>query len=156
VNEDSVEVLDKLAQHEELIGKLYEAYANVFPELKDLWNLLSKDEHQHATWIKELNLQASSDSRLFINNHRFKIEAINTSLEYIHKEIDRVNISPIPTIEALSITFYIEQSLIESRLFEVFETDSVELKHLLLKLNNETVNHRTKVREVLDRHRKTL
>ena len=156
MKEDNINVLDKLAEHEELIGKLYEAYANVFPELNELWNPLSKDEHQHATWIKELDLQASSDSRLFINKHRFKIAAINTSLEYIQKEIDRVSLSPIPIIEALSIAFYIEQSLIESRLFEVFETDSVELKHLLQKLNNETVNHRAKVREALDSQRKAL
>ena len=99
-------------------------------------------------------MQTSSDSRLFTNDHRFKIEAINTSLEYIQKEIDRVNISPIPILEALSIAFYIEQSLIESKLFEVFETDSVELKQLLLNLNNETVNHRTKVREALDKQRR--
>lgn len=156
MNEEYIEVLYRLEQHEKLIGELYEAYANIFTELTDLWNLLSKEEHQHATWIKELDLQASSDSRLFINSHRFKIEAINTSLEYIQKEIERVNRSSISIVEALSISFYIEQSLIESKLFEVFETDSVELKHLLLKLYNETINHRNRVREVLDRQRKAL
>lgn len=67
--------------------------------------------------------------------------------------MERADRQSVSVIEALTITFYVEQSLIEGKLFQVFETDSVELKHLLQKLYDEIAKHRIKVQEALDRQR---
>ena len=56
-------------------------------------------------------------------------------------------------VNALSIANAIEQSLLESKFFEVFETDSAELKRLLLKLRDETREHARSVLETWSRHR---
>jgi len=60
----------------------------------------------------------------------------------------------IPLIEALSITVSIEQSLIESRFFEVFETDSAELKNTLMEIDDDTLKHREKANKELQKHKK--
>lgn len=153
--EKNSEMLTELAQHEEAIGKLYKAYAEVIPTLNEFWSNLSMEENKHATWIRQLGIQAEK-APLFIKGDRFNIAAINTNLDYLRREMDKTNEQSITAIEALSIAFYLEQSLIENKLFEVFETDSVELKDLLQKLNNETINHRIKVKDVLDKQRSTL
>ena len=61
----------------------------------------------------------------------------------------------ISIIETLSITASIEQSLIESRFFEVFETDSAELKHTLMKIRDDTIAHREKANKELENYKKS-
>jgi len=75
-------------------------------------------------------------------------------MNYLEKELVKLNKQEIPLIEALSTTFYIEQSLIESRFFEVFQTDSAELKHTLTKLRDDTTAHRNKAKEKLETYKK--
>jgi len=151
--EEISEMLEKLAQHEESIGQLYNAYAGVFPSLFDFWAFLSQEESQHANWIRTLGNKAAEDPKLFVNERRFNKVAIDTSLDYLQREIGKAKMEPVSVIEALTAAFYVEQSLIESKIFEVFETDSVELKHLLQKLQSDTVKHRNKVKEALDRQK---
>ena len=147
------EMLEKLAQHEEAIGQLYDTYSGIFPSLFDFWTLLSQEESQHANWIRTLGKKVAEDPKLFVNEHRFNTVAIDTSLDYLQKEIGKATMKPVSIIEALTAAFYVEQSLIESKIFEVFETDSVELKHLFQQLQKDTVKHRIKVREALDRQK---
>lgn len=150
MTEENNEIVNKLVQHEESIGKLYEIYARIFPQLYEFWTLLSREENQHATWIRTLGLQSREESKLFTNERRFNTTAIDTSLDYLRRESEKANKQSITVVEALNVAFYIEQSLLERRWFEIFETDSVELKHLLTKLDNETKKHRAKLKETLE------
>lgn len=41
-------ILKAMKEHEHVLAHLYELYAGKFPEYKDFWNELSKEEVQYA------------------------------------------------------------------------------------------------------------
>jgi hypothetical protein len=63
--------------------------------------------------------------------NRFPIEAISHSIDYLSQLIgqaDRVSLTPI---KALSAALDIERGLLENRYFEVFASDSTEIRRIL-------------------------
>jgi len=149
-NQDAV--IEMLAQNEEAIGRLYIAYSERFPSFKDLWLVLASEEKEHAAWIRKLGEQ-TRDGRVLFTPDRFRRAAIRSFQNYIEKEIVTAKGAGLQIINALSIAFYIEESLIERKYFEVFETDSVELKRLLRDLDAATRKHAQTIRAVWDQHR---
>jgi hypothetical protein len=93
--------------------------------------------------------------QVFMDEDRFNATAIQAFTNYLDRELSRLNEQKIPLIEALSITLYIEQSLIESKFFEVFKTDSAELQGTLTKLRDETLAHRNRAKETLEKYKRT-
>jgi hypothetical protein len=59
----------------------------------------------------------------------------------------------MPLITALSIALNIEQSMIERKFFETFDTDSAELKHVLHDLTASTNEHIKRVEKCWAEHR---
>jgi len=140
------EIIDIMAQYEETIGKLYQTYAQTQPELADLWNTLYSQEMEHRNWLINL-ADAVGTGKVHFNKGRFKIEPLHLALDYINKELSKAQNMTIPTKDSLNKAFQIEQSMIEKKFFEVFETDSVDLKHVLQNLANETKKHIEMIRE---------
>jgi hypothetical protein len=155
VNQENkaLNIIEKLALNEEFISKLYKCYADKFLVLNEFWDSLATEELTHASWIRNLGLM-TKNKVIIIDDLRFNKTAIQSYMNYIDREIVRINEQDIPLTEALSITFYIEDSLIESRFFEVFETDSVALKNTLAKLSEATKAHRKKAKQTLEKYKK--
>jgi rubrerythrin len=156
INKDkkTASILERLASNEESVAKLYEGYANSYPVLNEFWISLATEEMKHASWIRNLGREVEKGA-VFINEKRFNVVAVHSMTNYLKKELGRLIEQKIPIVEALSITLSIEQSLIESKFFEVFETDSVNLKHILVKIRDDTTKHREKSKEALETYKKT-
>jgi rubrerythrin len=146
-------ILDRLVSNEESIAKLYGKYGAAFPLLREFWSSLASEEIDHASSIRSLGRQIGT-LQVFMDQSRFNAIAIQTFADYVDRELSRLNEQAIPLIEALSITFYIEQSLIESKFFDVFKTDSPELQVTLAKLHDETLAHRNRAKETLEKYKR--
>lgn len=145
-------IIDRLAANEESIARLYRGYADAFPDLREFWSSLASEEVGHASCMRSLGRQIGAPS-LFMDENRFTATAIQTFAGYLDRELSRLKEGEIPLIEALSITLYIEESLIESRFFELFRADSAELQYTLAKLRDETLAHRNRAKETLEKHK---
>ena len=141
-----------LAKNEESIGRLYQVYAERFPEYNEFWMSLALEETQHSNWIHEL-VEKVRDGSAYIIKGRFKEQAIKTFLGYLEREIAKAKATTIPLIESLSTALYIEKSLIERKYFEVFDSDSAELTHLLGDLRSATERHIQKIKKLWNEHR---
>ena len=150
VNQDSI--IETLAESEETIGRLYQAYASRFPEYNELWMGLADQEKNHAAWIRNLGEKVHA-GQVFLQADRFKVPAIRTFINHTEKEIETTKNPALKSINALSVAFYIEDSLIERKYFEVFESDSTELKKLLQDLAEATKTHATKIKTEWDKER---
>lgn len=117
----------------------------------EYWSLLADDEMKHASWIRILKEQIGVYA---VYEGRFNSTAVKTFTNYLGRELHKLDSQKIPLIEALSTTLYIEKSLIENQFFEVFKTDSAELKRTLARLRDDTLVHRDKAKETLDRWKK--
>ena len=152
LNEKQGDVLNKMAANEEMIGRLYQAYARQFPQYKGLWSDLANEEAKHASSVRELTYR-TEDGSLVFNTDRFNAAAIQTFSTYLAGETASAQKQETPLINAINITLYIEESLIENKYFEVFKSDAAELKRLLENLGSDTKNHADRVRAVRNKIR---
>lgn len=149
---DSLLIAELLIENEEGLRNLYLAYAKKFPTHEEFWSGLAVDESGHADWIRGLAGQLR-EGRLHIEPGRFRRAAIASFIRYVKDELTKVQNEEIPPMAALSIALSAEQSMIESRFFEVFDTDSAELKHVLDNIAAATEEHIKRVEEYWSQHR---
>jgi len=155
VTKEQPDLLNRLAQNEEAIGTLYREYAERFPDYHGFWSGLASEEGEHACWIRDL-CSTASETGLLIKQGRFNEEAVKTYLNYLGRELDKVRQGETTVLNALAATLYIEESMIEKKYFDVFESDAPQLKHVLLRLEEATRVHVDRARETLDNHRRTV
>ena len=136
-----------LAANEQSIGQLYHDYSDMFPEYSDFWEKLAKEEYNHASWLNEVSRKVVEGS-LHIDERRFTKEAVESYRKYLEGEFEKARQSGISLLQALSIALGIEESLIESKYFEVLEADSNELRRVLSDLDSATRDHVKRVRKV--------
>jgi hypothetical protein len=147
LKEDQLEIIQTLAKHEEAISRLYEEYAQKFPQEHLLWSALAGDEIEHSMWVKIL-LGKIEEGLVHFNEGRFKIGVIRGSLNYIREEIARARDQEMPLPKALSIALNIEKSMIEKGYFQVFEGDSADLREALNNLAAATEEHCKEIEKV--------
>ncbi len=147
-------IVERLASNEESIARLYRGYAEAFPVLLDFWTSLAVAEVNHASWLRDLGAKTLT-SKIFVDESRFNTYALQTFTNYLDREITRLTGGKTPLTEALSITFFVEQSLIESKYFEVFRADSAEVKRVFNRLRDETTAHGKQAKAELEKYRKT-
>jgi hypothetical protein len=138
----TTEIIEALAQNELNVAELYRKYAAKFTEHKDFWRNLAIEELNHAAKLRTLTgVKVELKTK-----DRFNIIAIKNFSKHVLVESDPVKVNNSSLINALSTALNIEQSLIEHKYFEVFESDSIELKQVLLSLANDTEKHLENVR----------
>ncbi len=154
IKESQMAIINALAENEESVSRLYEAYALKFEEHRDFWADLAIDEKNHAHWIHSLSSKIGQGSVLF-NENRFNSAAITTFHNYVERKIVKAQDQSMSSIIALSTTLYIEQAWIERKYFEVLKGDSIELKNALINLAQETRHHLDRVKELWSNHRQS-
>jgi len=141
-----METLEMLAQNEEKIGQLYKIFASNHKEYKEIWEELCSDEKEHAAWIRKFIPQVKS-GQVTLESRRFSIEAIASYQSYLDDEIKKAKKKEQPLMTALTITLYIEKSLMEHRFYDIVKGDPVELHRLLTQLEEATISHLARVQK---------
>ncbi len=147
---NQLEILESFARHEESIACLYKEYNFLFND--DFWISLYQDELKHAASIRSFK-EKLSDNTFYFNENRFRIEAINSSIKCVEEEIMLAKNKEISEIRAYSTALWIENALLESEIYKIFESDNVELKNLLKALTDETVTHREKIKNIIEKRK---
>jgi len=150
LTEYQAEVIELLAQHEETIGEFYRINAKKFSEKKQFWTVLHLEELEHASWIRRIRAQVD-EGLLAFNKGRFKIKQLCDSLDFIKGQLKRAKTADLSLKQALSTALNMEESVIESKFFEVYATDSQELKQLLGALEDSYKEHRNRLKQALDK-----
>jgi len=143
-----IQIIELLAQNEEVLVDLYKLYSQQYPEYKDFWESISNDEVQHAQWLRDLIGQINSGVLSF-NPNRFNQQTVFESLHHGRQSLEQARQAAMPAKEALVLSLKIEKSLIESKFFEVAQTDALALKETLARLALSTELHIVKIEEAL-------
>jgi len=148
----TVDEMEALARHEEAISDLYEAYAGRFEAFKEFWSQLATEEKGHAAWIRQFK-EKVDDGQVKLDEGRFRIPAIETSIQYLNGYAHKARTEEMDIAYALTIALDVENALLDRKFFEVYETDDEELKKTLDLLQEETKAHRQKVEDLLNQVR---
>jgi hypothetical protein len=142
------DIIELLAAHEEAIGELYSMFAARFPSHREFWNVLSAEEQLHASWIRHL-YKALGRGDVRLSPDRFEPDFIKQSLGYIAGETERFKNQDLSLKDALSAGVKIETTPVESRFFEVYDSDDDTLKDLLRALKEAFIDHRNRLQNML-------
>jgi len=138
-------LVNALIQNEKLISKLYANYASLFANDSDFWTKISSDETDHARWLDELFIKIKQEV-VQIDENRLKLEALTNFTAYINEQIARAETGNITSIQALSVSMDMENSIIEQGVFKVYETDDAELQETFDRLRTATEAHFSNVK----------
>jgi len=145
-------IIELMCKQELLLAKLYEIFADQFPEHKAFWQDLAKDELQHAEWIKKL-YQAEEKDLVAFSEGKFNPSAMNIYIENLEKTIRRAENKEINLKMAIASTLDFERSLIEKNVFSHFEIIDKKLSGIMTKLESETRRHLKKAEDMMARFR---
>ncbi len=145
--------LDLLIRHETAIKQLYERFAEVFPEHRDFWEGMAEEEGRHSESLQGLSSKESL-KKWFMTDSQFTRLAIQGSIEYIARQIERVNKAGISLLEALAIANDIEEALIEKQFIRLNISGPEEIKGVMRVLVADTQRHRKVMAEKLNIHKR--
>ena len=146
MKEKEKDIIMKMEMLERVIGQLYKIYAKKFASDYSFWIQLSREEEEHAKLVKELEKEVKQENLTF-DNQRFKVNAIQTTIQYVQKKIKQANDSSMTERDAYHIALDIENGLLEKNFFKTFKTDQAGLKDVLNKLIHDTAEHRNRINQ---------
>ncbi len=139
-NPSRFDIITALSTQEETIASLYAAFSVALPELEAFWSNLVIQEKAHGEVLKQLAELCESED-VYFNPSKFNVDAIQTNIEHIKKEIAKVSAQGITPICAFSLAVDIEHSLIEAGYFQVIETNISHIKKELEAIERHTKQH---------------
>jgi rubrerythrin len=138
-----------MENYEEAVSRLYKAYAECFPQQKDLWHKLALEEIEHADWLRVLCERIEDGTAHFGGILRADAGEIETALEQVQQELKKTKTGHLRPADALLTAMHLESSLLEAGWLTPFKGDSPELKRVLQALTEDTGKHTRALRKLL-------
>lgn len=146
--EEILEVLKIMAQCETAISILYKLCAKRWEEDKDFWLSLNKDEIKHSENVKklaEIIKNRLGSEATFLYNRPFTVNSVQSAINGIMKNVERLKNEDISKRKILSIALDIENSALERRYSEIVKTNDIEYQTISKTIDEETKVHRDKI-----------
>ncbi|HPD57314.1 MAG TPA: hypothetical protein P5294_09105 [Smithellaceae bacterium] len=140
-----LELLEKL---ETDIANLYKLFAEKFPAHRYFWEELSKEEVQHAVYIKKLSAY-SRQKIVYLDENKIKTLTIKFITDGIESTYKKTKANELNIINALAYSLNLEDSIIENKFYEYFSTNDQNIAFLLSQIKRETIEHAKKVKQAL-------
>ncbi|MFW6011900.1 MAG: ferritin family protein [Desulfosalsimonas sp.] len=141
------EVLELMIKQESLLAKLYGLFAEQFPEHREVWKELNREEENHANWLRQL-YDAGEKSIILFNDVRVKTPALRTYVAHLGHLIERAEKKELTLDRAVAYTLDFEKSLIEKNVFSHFDSASEKARSVLNRLRSETENHIKRIQAI--------
>lgn len=148
VAEAQAKILQGLIECEEVIQQLYEDYSKTVPTMTAFWIRLAREEKQHAAMLRTLH-RFLKKGHLFSNIGRFSETAIEPIMKLVADARIEAASGRVSAHQAVQVALRIETSLIDSRFYDVVESDAPEFKHIAQTLSHATAIHTEQIREQL-------
>ncbi|NQT07041.1 MAG: hypothetical protein HQ575_05825 [Candidatus Omnitrophica bacterium] len=146
--DDQIKVVEAMAKREEMIGQIYTIFAKKFPEHKNFWTQIAKEEDEHARLLRTITINIMEGS-LSLTEERFEKERLAYSMDYIQDRLASAENVEGNMTDALKIALDIEDSLVEKGFLKIFKGDAPRLKEILNSLILATEVHRERIRAIL-------
>jgi hypothetical protein len=143
---DALAVIEALAAHEETLGALYAAYAELYPTAQELWRTLSAEEHGHAVLLRSLPKQ-TDELAAFLDARRFRLDEVLAETDRLRSAVRTAPFAGVGLLGAFRTAVKLEDGLIESQVFAVSDDDSPAVAAVLTSLAEATEGHRRHLSE---------
>lgn len=148
ITNKQIKILMAVHELEKSLGEIYIQFAEKFPEHNDLWNMLIKEEQEHAEAARKL-YQLTYEGQSAFDEGGVKVEAIQSLIDYLQGVCDAAKRGKYTSIKAVSITCEIENTLIERDFFSHFKVASQYIEMIQI-LDKGSKAHAQLARKKLD------
>jgi hypothetical protein len=129
-----------LSQQELRIAELYRFYAGLYPDLREFWTDLSKEQMEFATWL-EYFYKKSDEGTVQFQEGNVKTYTIESFVKYLEDNLTKVKEKAPTTQAAFRLALDIENSLIIKKVFDRFQSADRKLATLLGTLRDRKRGH---------------
>lgn len=140
-------ILCLLAENEDKIARLYDLYAEKIRGRKRFWRLMAEEEYGHGQMMRELDSRFGSNPE-FLKVSKHARQIVSYISDYIDSEIKKVKKGHVSHAEALESALRIEQSMVETKSFEIFNPIAKPVAIAFRRLNRETKTHVNELRKM--------
>ena len=140
--EDVVHVMNDMVALELALADLYRACAEQFPEDKNFWLAIQRQEELHAQFIRKLVDLVSAHPQEFKFGRPFNSVAIKTIQASVESYADQIRKGQIPRQRAVFIAKDIENSVLEANYREIVTTENIEFQQTIDQIAKDTLAHR--------------
>lgn len=152
LEQTQIKILMRMHELEQSLAEMYALFAEKFPEHRELWLTLVKEEHEHAEAVQKLyGLTYKKDAAFSEGTTR--LAAIEAIIEYVKKTCEIGRQDGLASEQALEQSRDIEKSLIAKNIFSHFKV-RLEYANLLNHLRAGSEGHAQLVQEEIERHKK--
>ena len=147
-------VVEALADHEDAIGDLYDAYGAVFGAQAGFWQGLSAEEYGHGSLMRDLAGPARTrdhDLDVFVDTGRFPLPELRAATRDVRDQIELVGSGAVSLVQALQTALGFEDEMIERESYQVFDGDADTVAAVLNHLRVSSERHRDRLRDMLQR-----
>ncbi len=146
-------IILQLAECEEMVARIYAAYAQRFPDLADFWSSLSSDEIEHGRLVRFLGEGVASGTVSF-SAFEIKPQSVQMFYSYLHSQAGRAETESITVVAALTIALNIEKSILEADYFRHIKGSTIMNTNAIRQLLTDTKRHRDVVQRKWEEHRR--
>ncbi len=133
---------------EEVVASIYSRFMQLFPQEKDFWEALYKDEKKHTVFLIE-----AADSGRFDEMQKADLGLSEPLLErskrFMTNISNQINSSPVSLEEALNMALKIEETMVEALTNELIANLLPSDKNAFLELLMEEKTHIAKVKNMM-------
>ena len=152
LEEQQIKTLMRMHELEQSLAEMYALFAEKFPEHRELWLTLVKEEHEHAEAVQKLyGLTYKKDASFSEGSTR--LSAIEAIIEYVKKTCEIGRYDGLTSEQALELSRDIEKSMIAKNIFNHFKV-RLEFVNLLNHLRTSSDQHAQLVQEEIERNKK--
>jgi len=137
-----LDVMDDMAKLELALAEMYQACSEQFPDDKNFWLAIGRQEKLHAKFIRQLAEQIASHPEEFRFGRSFNSTAVKTILTSVIGYIDQVRKGQFERQRALFIARDIENSVLEAKYREIVSTDNIEFRKIIDRIGADTLAHK--------------
>ncbi len=146
----ALKIFEILENYELAISKLYKIYSQRCPEYSKFWDHISKDEEEHASWLRSLAALVKNGILEF-DSTRFRLKAIETSLSYVYELQEKAKNSNPDMVKFLSTAIDLENSIIEKKFYTVIADEDPDFRKTFSELSKGAETHYKAVKGLRDR-----
>ena len=148
------QVVEALADHEDAIGDLYDAYGAIFVAQVGFWQGLSAEEYGHGSLMRDLvGTQRTRDHELgvFVDAGRFPLPELRAATRDVRDQIELAGSGAVSVVQALQTALGFEEEMIERDAYQVFDGDAATVAAVLDHLRTSSERHRDRLHDMLQR-----
>lgn len=142
-----IKIINLYLEQELLLSKIYRLFSEKYERYKDFWLSISREEIEHAGWVKQMGEYAKNEKAQF-DEGKTRTYTLSSFIDYLKKIIKDIKATDMGIEKAFSISLDIEKSMIEKKVFHHFSGDSREIMRILEILHEGTIEHIDKLEKL--------